>query len=108
MVHENKLISGRSGLPKIDVPAMPGLPMASSLFAAPAISLDTMTLLMSCLYEATLSGAGHEGRVPPLSHSWMMLREPSRASHWRWRLRGGGGFWKTDDARAIAFAFYFS
>jgi hypothetical protein len=40
-------------LPKIDVSALPDLPMTSGLFAAPSTSIDTdtVTLLMSYLYE---------------------------------------------------------
>jgi hypothetical protein len=40
-------------LPKIDITSMPDLPLASSLFATPATSIDTdtMTVLMAYLYE---------------------------------------------------------
>lgn len=43
-------------LPRIDVSAMPELPLASSLFATPdtSIDTDTMTVLMSYIYDSTL------------------------------------------------------
>ncbi len=43
-------------LPKLDVLAMPDLPLASSLFATPSTSIDTdtMSVLMSYIYESTL------------------------------------------------------